>query len=131
MSKTADLRKLITAQLNTVPGATYYRNAAADATYPYKTFELSRANLGDLARDDIDLCVDVWDHGADTKAVDLIADSIEDLFNAVNLPQETILPTFFRDSRYPVKEEDKTIQHIQLHFLVQNYTLKEEPHGSN
>lgn len=123
MSKTADLRKLITAQLNTITGNTYYRTAPDTAEYPYKTFELSRFNLGDLARDDIDLCVDVWDHGTDCKAVDQIADQIEELFNAANLPQAHILPTFFRDSRYPVSEEDKTIQHIQLHFTVQNYTI--------
>lgn len=122
MSKTANLRQLIVAQLNTTTGATYYRNAPDNAAYPYKTFELSRANLGDLARDDIDLCVDIWDHTADSKAVDLIADAIDELFNATNLPQDNILPTFFRDSRYTVTEDDKTIQHIQIHFTVQNYT---------
>ena len=122
MSKTADLRQLIVAQLNTTTGATYYRNAPDNAAYPYKTFELSRANLGDLARDDIDLCVDIWDHAADSKAVDLIADAIDEMFNATNLPQDNILPTFFRDSRYTVTEDDKTIQHIQMHFTVQNYT---------
>ena len=89
---------------------------------PYKTFELSRALLGDLARDDIDLCVDVWDRHPDSKRADEIADAIEALFNAENLPQETILPTFFRDTRYPVDDEDKTIQHVQLHFIIQNYT---------
>ncbi len=126
MSKTADLRKLITAQLNTTAGATYYLTAADDADYPYKTFELSRFNLGDLARDDIDLCIDLWDKHTDTKRIDAIADQLEDLFNAVNLPQETILPTIFRDSRYPVVDEDKTIKHIQMHFTVQNYENKEE-----
>lgn len=123
MSKTADLRRLITSQLNTVTGETYHRQAPDNARYPYKTFELSRANLGDLTRDDIDLCVDIWDHSDDMKAVEAIADGIEDLLNAVNLPQEHILPTFFRDSRYPVTEDDKTIQHIQMHFIVQYYTI--------
>ena len=122
MSKTADLRQLIVAQLNTTTGATYYRNAPDNAAYPYKTFELSRINLGDLARDDIDLCVDIWDHAADSKAADLIADAIDELFNATNLPQDNILPTFFRDIRFPVDEDDKAIQHIQMHFTVQNYT---------
>lgn len=126
MSKTADLRKLITAQLNTTAGATYYLTAPDNADYPYKTFELSRFNFGDLARDDIDLCIDLWDKHTDTKRIDEIADRLEDLFNAVNLPQETILPTFFRESRYPVIDEDKTIKHIQMHFTVQNYEIKEE-----
>ena len=122
MSKTEELRKLITAQLNTVSGATYYRYAPSTAVYPYKTFELSRINLQDLERDDIDLCVDIWDHATDPKVVDGIADAIEMLLNAQNLPQAHILPTFFRDSRYPVEEDDKTIQHVQIHFTVQNYT---------
>lgn len=126
MSKTADLRKLITAQLNTTAGATYYLTAPDDADYPYKTFELSRIALGDLARDDVDLCIDLWDKHTDTKRIDEIADRLEDLFNAANLPQETILPTFFRESRYPVIDEDKTIKHIQMHFTVQNYEIKEE-----
>ncbi len=126
MSKTADLRKLITAQLNTTAGATYYLTAPDDADYPYKTFELSRIALGDLARDDVDLCIDLWDKHTDTKRIDEIADRLEDLFNAANLPQETILPTFFRESRYPVIDEDKTIKHIQMHFTVQNYEIKED-----
>lgn len=126
MSKTAALRKLIVSKLNTVPGGSYYLHADDRASYPYKTFELSRISLGDLARDDIDLCVDVWDIAADSKQVDEIADQIEVLFNATNIPQETILPTFFRESRYPVVDEDKTIQHIQMHFTVQNYENKEE-----
>lgn len=123
MSKTADLRQLIAAQLNTVAGETYYRYAPTAAVFPYKTFELTTATLSDRARDDIDLCVDVWDSGTNGKAVELIADAIEDLFNARNLPTATILPTFFRETRYPVAEDDKLIQHIQLHFTVQNYTL--------
>lgn len=122
MSKTADLRKLITAQLNTAPGETYYRHAKTNAAYPYKTFELSRFSLDDRTRDDVDLCVDIWDHSTDSKAVDAIADALEDLFNGENLPQDHILPTFFRESRYPVNEDDKDIQHIQMHFVVQNYT---------
>ena len=121
MSKTADLRKLITAQLNTIQGVTYYRNAPKDASYPYKTFELSRVDMGNSHRDDVDLCVDVWDHDTDQKKADEIADQIEELFDSVNLPQATILPTFFRDNRIPVNEPDLTIQHIQLHFLVENY----------
>lgn len=122
MSKTAELRKLINTQLEGVNGGTYYRNAPDCAEYPYKTFDLANANLGDLARDDLDLTIDIWDHASDSKAIDLIADAIEALFNATNMPQTSILPTFFRDTRYPVAEDDKDIQHIQMHFMVQNYT---------
>lgn len=123
MSKTADLRKLIVAQLRTLtaPKGVYYRQAAPNAVYPYLTFSLDRVDESDLARDDVDLCVDVWDHAPDPGTIEGIADAVEALFNNSNLPQQGILPTFFRDTRYPVTEDDKTIQHIQLHFVVQNY----------
>lgn len=125
MSKTADLRKLITTELNKTPGVTYYKNAPKTAAFPYKTFELSRVDFGNSHRDDLDLCVDVWDHASDPKAVDEIADQIEELLEFANLPQDTILPSFFRENRYPVNDPDITIQHIQLHFLVENYTREE------
>ena len=121
MSKTADLRKLITAQLNRTQGATYYRKAPKDAAFPYKSFELSRVDTMSDPRDDVDLTVDIWDKAADPKTVDEIADQLERILSKANLPQDTILPTFFRDTRYPVDDPDPTIQHIQLHFLVETY----------
>lgn len=123
MSKTAELRKLTREQLQTTPGETYHREAPADASYPYKTFTLQSVNFADT-RDDFDLCVDIW-HRGDWKVVEEIADQIEKLFQSTNLPQSTILPTFFRENRYNLEDPDKTLQHIQLHFLVQLYELEE------
>lgn len=122
MSKTADLRQLITAQMNTVDGETYFRRAADDAAFPYKVFDLN-VNLSDLSRDDYELIVDIWDKAENTRAIDEIADELEDLFNAANLPQATILPTFFRESRLYVEDPDRDIKHAQLRFSVQNYAL--------
>ena len=121
MSKTADLRELITTQLNSVDGGTYHRRAPNDAAFPYKTYALTRVDLGDLSRDDFMLEVDVWDHSDDAKTVEAIADEVEAMFNDANLPQSTILPTFFRESRIPVDDPDKDIQHIRLAFLVELY----------
>lgn len=123
MSKTAELRKLIKAQMQTTPGETYHREAPSDAAYPYKTFTLKSVIFTD-ARDDFDLCVDIW-HRGDWKVVEEIADQIEELFRNTNLPQETILPTFFRDSRYNLEDPDKTLNHIQLRFNVQLYELED------
>ena len=125
MGKTLDLRTLVTTQLRTVCQRTYYNSATRDTAYPYVVFTLSRVDLGDLSRDDFDLCVDIHDKAPDPKTVDQLADSIEAIFNDANLPQETILPTFFRASRYPVEENDKNMQHVQLHFDVELYTLEE------
>lgn len=119
---------MIQSQLETVPGGTYHADAVpADAELPYKTYQLSRQNLADIARRaDIDLCIDVWDIGPDRKRVDEIADAVEGLFCGVNLPQSTILPTIYGDSRYPVAEKDTNIKHEQLHFAVQQYTNDKE-----
>lgn len=123
MSKTAELRKLIREKLQTISGDTYHREAPADAAYPYKTFTLQSVTFMD-ARDDFDLCVDIW-HRGDWKEIEEVADDIEKLFQNTNLPQSTILPTFFRESRYNLEDPDKTLKHIQLRFNVQLYELEE------
>lgn len=120
MSKTKTLRKLITNQLQTVPGGTYHRLAPDDAAFPYKVFTLDNSAFMD-ARDDIYLDVDIWDKSLDPKGAEDIADQVEALFNDVNLPAPPIYPTFFREARYPLDDPDKTLQHIQLRFLVQLY----------
>lgn len=122
MSKTADLRKLVNEQLQTTHGETYHNEAPNDATFPYKTFSLKSVTFTD-ARDDFDLCVDIW-HRGDWKTVEEIADQIEKLFHNTNLPQKTILPTFFRENRYNLDDPDKTLKHIQLRFNVQLYELE-------
>lgn len=123
MSKTADLRKLIKTQLDTTPGGTYHKEAPRDAAYPYKTYTLKNVSFTD-ERDDYILYVDLW-HRGDFKVIEESADQIEALFKNANLPQPTILPTFFRESRYNLEDPDKTLNHIQLRFSVQLYELEE------
>lgn len=120
MSKTKALRKLVKEKLHTVPGGTYHRLAPSDAVFPYKTFVLDHAQFMD-ARDDIYLDVDVWDRSLDPKGAEDIADQIEALLRNATLPAPPIYPTFFRDIRYSLMDPDKTLQHIQLRFLVQLY----------
>jgi len=120
LSKTKALRKLVNEKLQTVPGGTYHRAAPKDGAYPYKTFRLSSVSFTD-ARDDQELEVDVWDRSPDPKTVEDIADQIEALFSDANLPAPPIYPTFFREARYHLDDPDKTLQHIQLRFLVQLY----------
>lgn len=124
MSKTADLRKLVREALQTTQGETYHLQAPSDAVYPYKTFTLKSVSFTET-RDDFDLCVDIWGRG-DWKIVEGIADDVEKLLQNSNLPQDTILPTFFRDNRYNLDDPDKTLQHIQLRFLVQMYEIYKE-----
>lgn len=119
MSKTLVLRKLIEQQLDTVSGKSCYKTAPKDVGFPYKVFSFENIDLGDKNRDDIILVVDIYTK--DDKQADTIADSIEPLFNAVNSPTDTILPTFYRLSRKPIPDEDITIHRVQLRFQIQNY----------
>lgn len=123
MGKTTLLRKLVREQLQTVPGETYHKAAPPEASYPYKIFALQSVSFME-DRDDYDLCVDIWYRG-DRKAIEEVADQVEALFRNANLPQDTILPTFYRDARYDLDDPDKTLHHIQLHFLVQLYEMEE------
>ena len=118
--KTKLLRKLVKSKLQAVDGATYHKKAPKDATYPYKTFKLASASFVD-ARDDQELEVDIWDRSDDPKTAEDIADEVEELFADANLPEPPIYPTFFRENRYTLDDPDKTLQHIQLRFLVQLY----------
>ena len=120
MSKTKILRKLVNEKLQTVQGGVYHRLAPKDAAFPYKTFRLSSVAFTD-ARDDQELEVDIWDRSIDPKTAEDIADDVEALFCDANLPAPPIYPTFFRENRYTLDDPDKTIQHIQLRFLVQLY----------
>lgn len=120
MSKTKELRKIITAQLREVPGGTYHRQAPNDAPFPYKVFNLSSVSFTD-ARDDLILDVDILAHTLDPKDVEDIADQVEELFTDANLPTPPLYPTFFRDARFTLDDPDKQMQHIQLRFLVQVY----------
>lgn len=121
MSKTKDLRKVIQAQLLTICGNVFYETAPTDKMYPHIVWDIERIDLGDLYRDDLILDVDIWDRSADAKNADDMADALEAVFNAANLPQETVLPTFFRIDRKNVPDEDKKIKHRALTFQIQNY----------
>ena len=122
MGKTKLLRKLVQTQLQTVQGGTYHKKATPGADYPYKTFRIESGTYTD-ARDDLYLEVDVWDRNEaeDPKTAEDVADQVERLFRDANIPEPPIYPTFFRESRYPLDDPDKNLQHIQLRFLVQLY----------
>lgn len=120
-----ELRRLIAAELNEIPGGTYHREAAKDAAYPYKVYALERVNLGERGRFDYSLVVDVWDRSGDTKHTEHITDMITQKLQEELIPQDKILPYFYFDNSFPVPDSDRELTHYQLHFLVQTY-LKED-----
>lgn len=120
--KTNALRKIIQSNIQSVV-TSYYRTADEGALYPHAVYDFENIDLGDIWRDDSILIVDIWDKGNDTARIEDITDSIEAMFNAANLPNDEVLPTFYRIGRKPVDDEDKTIMHRQLKFQIQNYDI--------
>lgn len=119
--RTNDLKKLVQTQLKTVATNVYYEVADDKAVYPHLVFSFRRLDLNDLSRQDYILQVDVWDRSDKTQVVDDLADGVENLLQAKNLPQTDILPTFYLIDRKMVEDEDKMIRHRQIQFQVQNY----------
>ena len=122
MSKTIALRTIIQEKIEPIIDC-YYQKADSKKSYPYAVYNFENIDLGDISRDDLILIVDIWYCGDNTTFIEETADRIEEIFNAANLPNEEVLPTFYRMSRKPIDDEDKTIQRRQLKFQVQNYYI--------
>lgn len=122
MSKTFELRKIIKQILDMTIGKTYYELASDTAVFPYKVYSFENIDLGDVERDDLILLVDIWGKD-DVSEVEFLTDEIENIFNNLNSPSATSLPTFYRISRKPIPDEDKSIKHRQLKFQIQNYYI--------
>lgn len=114
-----ELRELVRAKLYTLTQYVYYFLADKDAMYPHIVFNLSRTSKYDAARDDVTLDVEIFTK-SESEAQDL-ADAVEAMFNVVNDPQDTLLPTFFVESIRQVPESDKSIRHKTVEITVQNY----------
>ena len=119
--RTNDLKRLVQTKLKTVTAKVYHEIADDGALYPHIVFTFRRVDLGDLSRQDYILEVDVWDKGNSTQTVDNLADSVENLLQAENLPQDNVLPTFYLINRQNILDEDKYIRHRRIQFQVQNY----------
>lgn len=119
--RTNDLKKLIQTKLKTITTNVFHEIADENALYPHIVFGLRTINLDDLSRQDYILDVDVWDKSQSTVDIDNMCDSIENLLQGNNLPQESILPTFYLIDRKSLIDEDKSILHRLIRFQIQNY----------
>lgn len=122
MSKTNSIRRIIQSNINPIIKL-YYRVADAKAAFPHAVYDFETIDLSDLCRDDLILIIDLWGKGKDTSTIEDIADQIERILNAANMPGEEVLPTFYRISRQPIDDEDKTLIRRQLKFQIQNYYI--------
>lgn len=125
MTKTNELRKLVKKLILPVCSNVFYEMASAEDLYPHIVFSFSGTDKGDLYRDDISMYVDIWDKSKNAEKVEELSDNLEEVFNNQNLPQDSILPTFFVSSRTAVADEDKQIRHRMLTIQIQNYERKE------
>lgn len=121
VTRTNDLKKLIQTKLKTLTTNVFFEQATDNALYPHIVFDFRTIDLGDLARQDYILEVDVWDKGTSTTKVDELSDKVEDLLQAKNLPQTNILPTFYKIDRRSIIDTDKSIKHRLIKFQIQNY----------
>lgn len=121
VTRTNDLKKLIETKLKTLTTNVYYEQARDNAMYPHIVYSFRNIDLGDLSRQDYILEVDVWDKGTPTYNVEELSDKVEDLFHCQNLPQDHILPTFYKIDRKSILDPNKNIKHRQIRFQIQNY----------
>jgi len=122
--RTCDLRALITKELKKRCPRVFYRKAPKDAAFPYVVYDLPY-NPGD----DYSLDIDIWDKTVDTTALEVLVDSIEGdgaAINATGLNQLTVVyngcyATFYKENRYPVPDEEESINRIQLRYRAKVY----------
>lgn len=125
VSKTIELRRVITTLLKQVNSNIFYEEATSKATFPYIIYELKTINLNNYPRDDVFLTIDVWDKDKTTNTVETIADNIEKVLNTKNNPTNLVLPTFYLNDRNSIRDENKDIKRRQLKFTIQNYYIGE------
>jgi hypothetical protein len=119
--RTNDLKYLVQSKLETLTANVYHEIANEKKLYPHIVFEFRRIDLGDLWRQDYILEVDIWDKQDSSQRVDNLADQVENLLQAENLPQTNVLPTFYLIDRQNIPDEDKEIKHRRVQFQIQNY----------
>lgn len=121
VTRTNALKKLVQTKLKTLTSQVSFEIADDKALYPHIVFDFRRLDLGDLSRQDYILEVNIWDKGTSSVQVDELADNVENLLQAQNLPQDHVLPTFYLIDRQNIPDDDKAIKHRRIQFQIQNY----------
>ena len=121
VTRTNALKKMVQTKLKTLTSQVSFEIADDKALYPHIVFDFRRLDLGDLSRQDYILEVNIWDKGTSSVQVDELADNVENLLQAQNLPQDHVLPTFYLIDRQNIPDDDKAIKHRRIQFQIQNY----------
>ncbi|HSQ88097.1 tail completion protein gp17 [Romboutsia sp.] len=113
------LLELILQTLKTKHPRVYHEDAPSNAEYPYIVFNVNDGFK--THRDDLVLIIDIWDRNDSSIVIEDLTDTIDKLLDESNLPNEFVLPTFYRQQRFKVEEPDKKLKHRQLRFNIQTY----------
>lgn len=124
-NRSEELRRTTTKLLKLCCSRTHYEEADDDTKYPYITFITDSQNKNYYPRSDDIIIIDIWDKGKSRTEAERLADLIEKNMDMKNEPNDVILPTFYLIDRRNLKDPDKTIKHVQLKYLVQNYYIGE------
>ena len=121
MSRTNELRELITSALKNICENVYFEVADEEALYPHIVYYLRSVDLGELSREDYILEIHLWEMDAEATNIEDKADNIVEMFRAENMPQRNILPTFYVYDRKAVDDEDKKIRHRVISVQINMY----------
>lgn len=124
VSKTIEIRKIITKVLKEQNINVYYEEADPKATFPYLVYELKNSPVY-LNRDDFVLTIDIWDKYKTSERIEIIADNIEKLNNENKWSDGNTYSTFYLINRMSIRDEDKQIKRRQLIFEVKSYYIGE------
>lgn len=116
MSKTAALRKAITARLKTACPRVTYGQADSKTARPYIVYNLETISTQD-DMDTLELEANCMDYGKDTTPCEELADQVEALFDRWYYLDDKIQFSTYIDRRQPVEEEDRQI--IRRRILIE------------
>ena len=110
-------------ELENLLGA-YYLEAPEAAQYPYKVFEVIRANEREGVQT-YTLEVNVWDQHKHYFRAETLMDELERKLHRCNHTTDAFLIRIFRGQRQNVTDPDKSIKRVREQFEMQVY-LREE-----
>lgn len=113
------LLELILQTLKSKHDRVYHEVALDNVEYPYIVFNISDGFKSH--RDDLTLIIDIWDRNTSSMNIEDLTDKIDKLFDEANLPNEFVLPTFYRSQRLKIEDPDTKLKRRQLRFDIQTY----------